>query len=79
MAQQSSLKSRVDILEQELASLKARIDGKSGSPWWIELFGVSKDDPLFDKAMRLGAEYRESLRPQRPRRKSGKKHVSPGH
>ena len=79
MAQQSSLKSRVGLLEQELASLKARIDGKPGSPWWIELFGVCKDDPLFDEAMRLGSEYRESLRPKRARKRAGKKHVSSGH
>ena len=65
MAQQSSLKNRVDILEQELASLKARINGNPASPWWVELFGVCKDDPLFDKAMKLGAQYRQSLRPKR--------------
>ena len=79
MAQHSSLKNRVDVLEQELALLKARIDGKSGNPWWIELFGVYKDDPLFEKAMKLGAEYRESLRPKRPKKRAGKKHVSSGH
>ena len=75
MAQQSSLKSRVDALEQEMASLKARVGGK---PWWIELFGVYKDDPLFDEAMRLGAAYRESLRPK-SRKKKARKHVSSGH
>lgn len=79
MAQQFSLKYRVDVLEQELASLKARIDGKAASPWWIELFGVCKDDPLFDEAMRLGAQYRKSLRPQHATKRAGKKHVSSGH
>jgi hypothetical protein len=75
MAQHSSLKSRVDALEHELASLKARVVGK---PWWIELFGVNKDDPLFDEAMRLGAEYRDSLRPKPPM-KRGRMNVPSGH
>jgi len=78
MPQQSSLKFRVDVLEQELASLKARVDGKPVNPWWIDLFGVCKDDPLFEEAMRLGAEYRESLRPK-PRTKRTGKHVPSGH
>jgi hypothetical protein len=78
MPQQSSLKFRLDVLERELASLKARVDGKSANPWWIDLFGVFKDDPLFEEAMRLGAEYRESLRPK-PRKKRTGKHVPSGH
>jgi hypothetical protein len=78
MPQQSSLKDRVDVLEQELASLKARVDGKPGNPWWIELFGAFKDDPLFDQAMRAGAEYRDALRPK-PRKKRAGKHVPSGH
>jgi hypothetical protein len=80
MPQQSSLKDRVNVLEKELASLKARVDGKpgKGKPWWIELFGVFKDDPLFEEAMKLGAEYRESLRPK-PRKKRAGKHVPSGH
>ena len=78
MPQQSSLKYRVDVLEQELAMLKARVDGNPANPWWVELFGVCKDDPLFDEAMRLGAKYRESLRPK-PRKKRAGKHVPSGH
>ena len=78
MAQLSSVKSRLDALEQEFASLKARVEASSAQPWWIELFGVSKDDPLFDEAMRLGAEYRQSLRPK-DRKKKARKHVSSRH
>ena len=78
MPQQSSLKDRVDVLEHELASLKARVDGKPANLWWIELFGVYKDDPLFEEAMKLGAEYRESLRPKPAKKRAGK-HVPSGH
>jgi hypothetical protein len=78
MPQQLSLKNRLDALERELASLKARVDGKPANPWWIELFGVHKDDRLFGEAMRLGAEYRDSLRPK-PRKKRAGKHVPSGH
>ena len=78
MRQQSSVKDRLDLLEQEVASLKARADGKQANPWWIELFGVYKNDPLFEEAMGLVAEYRESLQPK-PRKKRAGKHVPSGH
>jgi hypothetical protein len=29
-----------------------------GLPWWEERFGGFQDDPIYDLAMRLGAEYR---------------------
>ena len=33
-------------------------------PWWKRIVGAFADDPEFDEAMRLGREYRESLRPK---------------
>ena len=29
---------------------------------WMKHFGWAKDDPIYDEAMRLGAEYRRSQR-----------------
>jgi hypothetical protein len=73
---QSSLKHRMDLLEQELEKLKERIDPTPAKPWWIELFGVHRDDPAFAEAMRLGREYRESLRPK-PRSRKARRNGHP--
>ena len=32
--------------------------------WWLEEAGKYADDPEYEEAMRLGREYRESLRPK---------------
>lgn len=41
-------------------------------PWWREDAGRFADDPVFEEIVRLGREYRESLRPggkaKRPKR-----------
>jgi hypothetical protein len=31
--------------------------------WWERIVGIFEDDPEFEEAMRLGREYRDSLRP----------------
>lgn len=41
-------------------------------PWWGHVVGAFADDPDFEEAMRLGREYRESLRPM-PRSKPAKR------
>ena len=57
-----SLEERVAVLEQEVARLKQerREAVKACVPWWEQRFGAFKDDPAYDEAMRLGAEYRGS-------------------
>jgi hypothetical protein len=62
-----TLEERVATLEAEVERLKQRLadDGPQDTvPWWKRIAGRYKDDPHCDEAMRLGREYRESLRPE---------------
>ncbi len=57
-----SLEERVAALEIEVARLKQERTqaAEAAAPWWEQRFGAFKDDPAYDEAMRLGAEYRRS-------------------
>lgn len=67
----SSIEKRVEALEQEVSRLKAlMMDEKARRPWWNEIAGTFKDDPVYKEAMELGRKYRESTRPKAKRRKS---------
>jgi hypothetical protein len=65
------LEDRVAALEAEVAKLKAKLEGQAGAevPWWKKIRGSFANDPAFLEAMRLGREYRESLRPKPRKRK----------
>jgi hypothetical protein len=67
-----SLKDRVAALEAEVARLKAALERPNAAPqrWWHQIAGTFANDPIYEEAMRLGREYRESLRPNLRRRKS---------
>ena len=59
----ASVEERLAALEAEVAQLKERLEAEhpeSKVPWWERRFGAFKDDPLYDEAMRLAAEYRKS-------------------
>ena len=54
-------------LEERLTDLERKVDailkgkkGQADEPWWRRHFGAFKDDPSFDEAVRLGAEYRKA-------------------
>lgn len=65
MGAQPDLEARVAALEDELKQLKESLrDSKSKEPWWESIVGTFENDPCFEEAMRLGREYRESLRPK---------------
>lgn len=64
---------RMTRLEAEMAQLKKQFEHKGD--WLDEIFGVFDNDPIYEEAMRLGREYRESLRPKATRKKTGKKAV----
>ncbi len=62
-----TLEERVRTLEQELAHLKQQVNGEtpqSPLPWWEQNFGSFANSEHYEEAMRLGREYRESLRPK---------------
>ncbi|MBS1790638.1 MAG: hypothetical protein JST85_23170 [Acidobacteria bacterium] len=67
-------------LETRIANLEAKVEqlqhavGVAGEedqpqPWWESVVGAFADDDAFEEAMRLGRDYRESLRPK-PARQS---------
>jgi hypothetical protein len=50
-------------LEAEVARLKNKVEnGVSSRPWWEQIVGVFAESAAYDEAMRLGREYRDSLR-----------------
>jgi hypothetical protein len=62
-----TLEERVTVIEQELAQLKqelARDKQQTSRPWWEKIAGTFADSEEYEEAMRLGREYRESLRPK---------------
>lgn len=71
----AELTRRVEELEREVARLQQERNGTHDDrPWWEKTAGRFKDDPEFDEIVRLGREYRESLRPKPKRkRKTAKK------
>lgn len=68
------LESRMAILEAKVERLERELEAvvPNGQPWWQQIVGTFADDPAFEEAMRLGREYRESLRPK-PRAKQSKR------
>lgn len=58
---------RIAELEEQVALLSQQVNSQPQSnetAWWKKIVGIYKDDPEFEEAMRLGREYRESLRPK---------------
>ena len=60
----TKLEKRITALEEELSTLKTRMDAIDTTvPRWERIAGTFQDDPVYAKAMKLGREYRHSLRP----------------
>ncbi len=58
-----NLEERVAALEAEVAHLKNQIDGRENrKSGWQAMVGAFLNDPYFEKAMKYGRQYRESLR-----------------
>ena len=58
-AMSQTLEKRVEDLEKKVAELseKPNVSGRKKNPW--RTFGIFKNDPDFEEAVRLGREYRE--------------------
>ena len=68
------LEERIAALEAEVARLKEIVsNSKAETPWWKKITGAFRGDPAFLEAMRLGREYRESLRPKSRKTKKSKR------
>lgn len=66
----AQLEKRIAALEEELARLKSKLEGIDAlKPWWERIAGTFQDDPVYEKAMKLGREYRQSLRGRGGKRK----------
>jgi len=66
----TQLERRVRALEEEVATLRSKIEGLDAlQPWWERIAGTFQDDPAYEKAMKLGRQYRQSLgrRPGKPK------------
>jgi hypothetical protein len=65
----AELATRITALENAVEQLKAQVAraARQGH-WWHESAGRFANDPVFDEIVRLGREYRESLRPGRRRK-----------
>jgi hypothetical protein len=54
-------------IEEQVSQLKRQVGAApvtGETAWWKKIVGIYQDDPEFEEAMRLGHEYRESLRPK---------------
>lgn len=65
----AEMQKRLEALELQVSRLTRRRE-RSDRPWWRELRGAWAGDPIFEEAMELGRQYRESLRPKTKRKKS---------
>lgn len=70
----AQLELRVATLEAEMAQVKERLENPPNSQgdWLDDIFGAFDNDPIYEEAMRLGREYRESLRPKPRKKVAGK-------
>jgi hypothetical protein len=65
MSSQSPLEQRLEALEREVAQIKVRLNTPQANGNWVdEIAGSMKHFPEFDEVVRLGREFRDSLRVQ---------------
>ncbi len=67
----AELAKRLAALEKTVEELKSQVTrfGPLSRRWWAESAGRFAGDAVFDEIVRLGREYRESLRPRPGRAK----------
>jgi hypothetical protein len=76
----STVEMRLAALEAEVTRMKLQMRSsgvtqpREADDWLDKIYGSFANDPDFDKAMELGRQYRESLRPK-PAKKRAKTSV----
>ena len=60
---QATTEERLTAVEQELAELKHRLNGRNGATWLDRIAGSMKDEPEFAEVLRLGRAIRDADRP----------------
>jgi len=69
-----NLEERVAALEAQVAHLRDQIlDQGVQKTGWEAMVGAFLNDPYFEKAMKYGRQYRESLRPKKKKKRQSKK------
>lgn len=58
----TTLEKRVETLEHEIHIMKEAFQKfeQKEQPWWISQAGIFKDDPLFDRIVEAGQQYRKT-------------------
>ncbi len=57
----AQLEKRLAALEAEFAKLKSKVEGADvDKPWWERIAGTFQGDSVYEKAMKLGRQYRQS-------------------
>jgi hypothetical protein len=66
----AQLAQRLETLERAVERLESRSlpHADLTRQWWLEDAGRFQNDPVFDEIVRLGREYRDSLKPEKSRR-----------
>ena len=59
----NQIEDRLNRVERELKELKALVADKQKIPWWQQICGDFKDDPVFEDIIRRGAKLRKKDRP----------------
>jgi hypothetical protein len=63
----SQLAQRVAPLEADGTKLKSQIEAtQTTQPWWEQIAGTFQHDPMYEEAMQLGRQYRQSSRLRKP-------------
>jgi hypothetical protein len=63
----AKLEERITVLERKLRKVQAQLKEVHQAPqrpWWEQLAGRFKNNPLFDEVVKAGQEYRRSLVPR---------------
>lgn len=63
----ATLEERVKELERQVAELRQQQTAQAaggGRQWLDDLYGAFAGDAIFTQAMKLGRDYRKSLRPR---------------